>query len=114
MLRLITISCFLMAAASLALSQNQNTNPIQQPPVTLSDPAIVVSKQKSDVEPVTIEKIYTTRQIGGSFWSPDGNPGAVFTKINGRADVLSVPPTRGWAKKISVRGEGQRGSLWGP
>src|SRR3954469_7450318 len=113
-MRLITIPCLLLAGAALAPSQVGTSKPIQQPPVTLSDPAIVVSKQKSDVEPVTIEKIYTTRQIGGSSWSPDGSRVAVITNISGRANVWIVPATGGCPKQLTVSEQRQIDPVWSP
>ena len=109
-----TLSCFLMVAASLALTQSGTTKAIQQPSVTLSDPATVASKQKSDVEPVSIEKIYTTRQIGGSSWSPDGSRVAVITNISGRANVWIVPANGGWPKQLTVSEQRQIDPVWSP
>jgi hypothetical protein len=82
---LTALPCFLIALATLAVAQAGTTKSIQQPPVTLTDPSVAISKQKSDVEPISIENIYTTRQIGGSSWSPDGTRVAVITNISGRA-----------------------------
>src|SRR3954464_831263 len=110
------IAFFLLAPAVLANCQTDraSSKAIQQPPVTLSDPAAVISKQKSDVEPVTIEKIYTTRQIGGSSWSPDGSKVAVITNISGRANVWIVPATGGWPKQLTVSEQRQIDPVWSP
>src|SRR4051812_15646454 len=114
MRRLTTIPCFLMAAAGLALSQSGTAKPIQQPPVVLTDPATATSTRTSDVEPVTIEKIYTTRQIGGSSWSPEGSRVAVITNISGRANVWIVPATGGWPKQLTVSDQRQIDPVWSP
>jgi dipeptidyl aminopeptidase/acylaminoacyl peptidase len=110
------IAFFLLAPVVLANCQNDraSSKAIQQPPVTLSDPAAVISKQKSDVEPVTIEKIYTTRQIGGSSWSPDGSRVAVITNISGRANIWIVPAEGGWPKQLTVSDQRQIDPVWSP
>ncbi|HZD94582.1 MAG TPA: hypothetical protein VE133_10030, partial [Candidatus Sulfotelmatobacter sp.] len=37
----------------------------------ITDPAQITSKQKFDIQPFTIEKLYMTRAIGDSSWSSD-------------------------------------------
>jgi dipeptidyl aminopeptidase/acylaminoacyl peptidase len=111
---LTALPCFLIALATLAVAQTGTTKSIQQPPVTLTDPSVVISKQKSDVEPISIEKIYTTRQIGGSSWSPDGTRVAVITNISGRANVWIVPASGGWPKQLTVSEQRQIDPVWSP
>jgi dipeptidyl aminopeptidase/acylaminoacyl peptidase len=113
-MRLITIPCLLLAASALAPCQTGISKPIQQPPVTLTDPATATSKQKKDVEPVTIEKIYTTRQIGGSSWSPNGTSVALITNISGRANVWIVPANGGWPRQLTVSEQRQIDPVWSP
>src|SRR3954464_11031034 len=115
MRRLTKIACFLAAVGSAACQSPQVTSkPIQQPPVTLTSPAAVISQQKGEVEPVTIDKIYTTRQIGGSSWSPDGSRVAVITNISGRANIWIVPAQGGWPKQLTVSEQRQIDPEWSP
>ena len=100
--------------AATQVGRDTASKPIQQPPVTLTDPSVVTSTEKNDVEPVTIEKIYTTRQIGGSSWSPDGNHLAVITNISGRANIWIVPAKGGWPKQLTVSDQRQIDPMWSP
>ncbi|HKW76137.1 MAG TPA: hypothetical protein VJN64_11480, partial [Terriglobales bacterium] len=38
----------------------------------ITDPAQITAKENFDVQPLSIEKLYMTRSIGDSAWSPDG------------------------------------------
>jgi len=104
----------IVSATRQVSTETATTKPIQQPPVTLTDPATPTSQQKSDVEPVSIAKIYTTRQIGGSSWSPDGTQVAVITNISGRANVWVVPAKGGWPKQLTVSDQRQIDPRWSP
>src|SRR5271166_4333525 len=56
----------------------------QQP---ITDPTKVQSKNVENMQNFTIEKLYMTRSIGGSTWSPDGKQLAFVTNISGRNNI---------------------------
>src|SRR6516165_4835814 len=54
-------------------------------PKSITDPKQIASKPNAQVDPrsLTIEKLYMTRQIGRSTWSPDGNSVAFISNMSG-------------------------------
>src|SRR5262249_15379807 len=56
--------------AQVTARSSNKQGPAPQPAIAISDPAQITSKQKFDVQPFTIEKLYLTREIGDSAWSP--------------------------------------------
>jgi hypothetical protein len=42
----------------------------QTTPAAITDPAQITSKQNPLIQPLTIEKLYMTRAIADSAWSP--------------------------------------------
>ena len=56
----------------------------------ITDPAQITAKQKFDIQPFTIEKLYMTRAVGDSSWSPDDKQVAFVTNITGRYNIWLV------------------------
>jgi Tol biopolymer transport system component len=65
------------------------TQSIAQPTV-ITDPAQITSKQKFDIQPFTVEKLYMTRAVGDSSWSPDDKQVAFVYNITGRHNIWVV------------------------
>jgi dipeptidyl aminopeptidase/acylaminoacyl peptidase len=80
----------------------------------ITDPAQITSKQKFDVQPFTIEKLYMTRAIGFSSWSPDDKQVAFVTNISGRYNVWVVPAQGGWPEQLTVSNQRQVNVAWSP
>jgi hypothetical protein len=87
-----TLSVFVMvvlmnlSTSVLAVSQ---TLPAPQ---AITDPKQIASKPDARVEKnLTIEKLYMTRQVGGSTWSPDGKTVAFISNLSGRNNLWLVP-----------------------
>ena len=59
------------------------------PPV-ITDPAQITAKQKFDIQPFTVEKLYMTRAVGDSSWSPDDKQVAFVSNITGRDNIWLV------------------------
>ena len=61
-----TFACFVMLVcmSTLTLAQQLAT------PKFLTDPAEIKSLPKADVQKFTVEKLFMTRAIGGTSWSP--------------------------------------------
>src|ERR1019366_2527896 len=76
----------LMTTSVLAASQ---TLPAPQ---AITDPKQIVSKPDARIaKNLTIEKLYMTRQVGGSTWSPDGKTVAFVSNMSGRNNLWLVP-----------------------
>ena len=62
----------------------------------ITDPTQIKSKEKFNIQPFTVEKLYMTRTVGGSSWSPDGKQVAFITNISGRNNLWTVAAESGW------------------
>ncbi|HMF92300.1 MAG TPA: S9 family peptidase [Candidatus Angelobacter sp.] len=80
----------------------------------ITDPAQITSKQKWDVQPFTIDKLYMTRAVGDSAWSPDGKQIAFITNISGRNNLWIVPAEGGWPVQLTVSNQRQVSPAWSP
>ena len=77
-------------------------------PPAITDPKQIVSKPDAKVEKnLTIEKLYMTRQVGGSTWSPDGKTVAFISNMSGRNNLWLVPSEGGWPTQLTVSNERQ-------
>ncbi|HZP22715.1 MAG TPA: S9 family peptidase [Terriglobales bacterium] len=80
----------------------------------ISDPAKLESKTVADMQPFSIEKLYMTRAIGGTTWSPDGSQVAFISNISGRNNVWIVPATGGWPTQLTISDQRQGQPVWSP
>jgi len=62
----------------------------------------------------SIEKLYMTRLIGGSTWSPDGKQVAFISNISGRNNLWLVPATGGWPTQLTISDQRQGEPVWSP
>ena len=72
----------------------------QQPlaaPQAITDPTKLESKNLADMSAFSIEKLYMTRLIGSSTWSPDGKQVAFISNISGRNNLWIIPAGGGLA-----------------
>ena len=82
----------------------------QQPlaaPQAVTDPTKLESKNVADMQNFSIEKLYMTRQIGGTTWSPDGKQVAFISNISGRNNLWMVPATGGWPTQLTISDQRQ-------
>ena len=86
----------------------------QQPPVSITDPATVQSVTRPAAAPLSLDRLYTSRAIGGSTWSPDGAQVAFTTNISGRMNLWLVPSEGGWPNQLTVSGNRQIQPSWSP
>jgi dipeptidyl aminopeptidase/acylaminoacyl peptidase len=99
----------LMMTSVLAASQ---TLPAPQ---AITDPKQITSKPDARVEKnLTIEKLYMTRQVGGSTWSPDGKTVAFVSNLSGRNNLWLVPSEGGWPTQLTVSDQRQTSPTWSP
>ena len=85
---------------------------LSQSPIT--DPAKLQSKTVENMQNFTIEKLYTTRNIGGTTWSPDGKQIAFVSNISGRNNIWLVPSTGGWPSQLTISEQRQVSPAWSP
>ncbi len=85
-------------------------------PQAITDPKKVSSKPNAQIEPrsLTIEKLYMTRQIGGSTWSPDAKSIAFISNMSGRNNLWVVPAEGGFPVQLTVSDQRQSDPAWSP
>ena len=84
-------------------------------PQAITDPKQITSKPDARVEKnLSIEKLYMTRQVGGSTWSPDGKTVAFVSNLSGRNNLWLVPSEGGWPTQLTVSNERQTSPTWSP
>jgi dipeptidyl aminopeptidase/acylaminoacyl peptidase len=80
----------------------------------ITDPAQINSKEKFDVQPLSIEKLFMSHSIGESAWSPDGKQVAFISNMSGRRNIWLVPAQSGWPIQLTVSNERQTSPVWSP
>jgi dipeptidyl aminopeptidase/acylaminoacyl peptidase len=103
----------LLCAAAVAVAQTQS-KPTTGPVDVITDPAQIKSKDKFDIQPFTIEKLYMTRVIGDSAWSPDGKQVVFVSNISGRNNLWLIPAESGWPTQLTVSNQRQTNPTWSP
>ncbi len=84
-------------------------------PQAVSDPKQISSKPNAQVEKnLTIEKLYMTRAIGGTTWSPDGKMVAFISNMSGRNNLWLVPAEGGWPTQLTISDQRQAHAAWSP
>jgi dipeptidyl aminopeptidase/acylaminoacyl peptidase len=83
-------------------------------PQAITDPAQLQSATVETLQKFTIPALYSTRQIGGSAWSPDGSQVAFISNISGRNNLWSVPATGGWPTQLTISDQRQASPAWSP
>ncbi len=105
------LSSFVMFVLMSTLATPQ-TLPATQ---AITDPKQIASKPNARVEKnLTIEKLYMTRQVGGSTWSPDGKTVAFVSNLSGRNNLWMVPSEGGWPTQLTVSDQRQTSPAWSP
>src|SRR4051812_7389660 len=80
----------------------------------ISDPKQIVSQQKAQVQAFDLEKLYLTRSVGATTWSPDGKQIVFVTNISGRNNIWLVPASGGWPVQLTVSNQRQTAPAWSP
>ena len=83
-------------------------------PAAITDPTKLKSQTVVDMQAFAIDKLYTTRNIGGSTWSPDGKQIAFVTNISGRNNIWIVPANGGWPTQLTISDQRQTDPAWSP
>jgi dipeptidyl aminopeptidase/acylaminoacyl peptidase len=80
----------------------------------ITDPAQIKSTEKFDIQPFTIDKLYSTRSVGRSAWSHDGRQIAFVSNLTGRNNIWVVSAESGWPQQLTVSNQRQSGVTWSP
>jgi dipeptidyl aminopeptidase/acylaminoacyl peptidase len=108
-----TIWFFVLALTMASLAISQTATPSASS-TAITDPTQIASKSKFDIQPFTIEKLYMTRAVGDSSWSPDDKQIAFVTNISGRNNIWVVPAESGWPSQLTVSNQRQANIAWSP
>ncbi len=108
-MRTLLLFAIVITMSTIALTQ---TLPAPQ---AVTDPKQISSKSKTQVEKnLSIEKLYMTRAIGATAWSPDGKTIAFISNISGRNNLWLVPAEGGWPTQLTVSDQRQTAPAWSP
>ncbi|HKN35967.1 MAG TPA: S9 family peptidase [Terriglobales bacterium] len=108
-MRTILISAMVIAMSTIFLTQ-----PLPAPQA-ITDPKLIKSRPNAQVEKnLSIEKLYMTRIVGGTTWSPDGKMIAFITNITGRNNLWLVSAEGGWPTQLTISDERQAAPAWSP
>ncbi len=87
-------------------------------PQAVTDPKQVTSKPNAEVEQgeqaLSLERLYMTRAVGNTAWSPDGKTIAFVTNITGRNNIWIVAVEGGWPMQLTVSDQRQTALAWSP
>ena len=107
---------FTTVFCSLSLiAQSAPTSPTSASIEAVTDPQQITSRVlKREVQPFSIEKLYSSRFVGGSSWSPDNKTVVFITNISGRNNLWLVPSEGGWPSQLTVSDQRQIDPVWSP
>ncbi len=106
-----TFGPFVMVVLMSVLTASQSL----PAPQAITDPKEIASKPDARAEKsLSIERLYMTRQVGGSTWSPDGKTVAFISNLSGRNNLWLVPSEGGWPMQLTVSDQRQTQPTWSP
>src|SRR5712692_2126374 len=110
-----TLIPFVMVVVMTTMMTVTMTSQTLPAPQAITDPKLINSKPDARVEKtLSIEKLYMTRQVSGSTWSPDGRTVAFVSNLSGRNNIWLVPSESGWPMQLTVSDQRQSSPTWSP
>jgi dipeptidyl aminopeptidase/acylaminoacyl peptidase len=104
--------CYFVMVVFMSIFATAQTLPAPQ---AITDPKQIISKPDARVEKnLSIEKLYMTRQVGGSTWSPDAKMVAFVSNLSGRNNIWLVPAEGGWPTQLTISDQRQTSPTWSP
>src|SRR3569832_499437 len=96
-----SLAASFLILAAITMTNSSLTAQSIPVPKSVTDPKQLETTPVADLQNFSIEKLYMTRAVGGSTWSPDGNQVAFITNISGRSNVWIVPSKGGWPTQLT-------------
>jgi len=103
-----------LLAIVLSMTLTALAQPTLTPPPALTDPTKLQSRTVADMSAFSIEKLYMTRLVGGTTWSPDGKQIAFISNLSGRNNLWLVPAAGGWPMQLTISDQRQAHPAWSP
>jgi dipeptidyl aminopeptidase/acylaminoacyl peptidase len=108
----------LLAFAIVVLMSTLAVSQTLTPPTAITDPKQITAKPDANVEQgeesLSLDRLYMTRQIGDTVWSPDGKTIVFVSNITGRNNLWLVPAEGGWPTQLTVSDQRQTHPAWSP
>src|SRR5438067_7462840 len=108
------LSQFAMVVVMSTLVSSQTLKPA----AAITDPKQIIAKPSADVEQgeesLSLQRLYMTRLVGDTTWSPDGKSIAFVSNITGRDNLWIVPAEGGWPTQLTVSDQRQSNPAWSP
>src|ERR1051326_6756501 len=106
------VALFIVGVITASDSISQVPTPVSAAVIT--NPAQITSKEKFDVQPLSIDKLFMSHSVGNSTWSPDGKQIAFISNISGRNNIWLVSAQSGWPTQLTVSNQRQANISWSP
>src|SRR5438876_1033355 len=86
------------------------------PPQAITDPKQITAKPDAEVEQgeesLSLSRLYMTRLVGDTAWSPDGKTIVFVSNITGRNNLWLVPADGGWPTQLTVSDQLKAHPIW--
>jgi dipeptidyl aminopeptidase/acylaminoacyl peptidase len=98
-------------------SHTVGSHPLKAPEA-ITDPKQITAKPSADVEQgeesLSLQRLYMTRLVGDTAWSPDGKTICFVSNITGRNNLWLVPASGGWPTQLTVSDQRESNPAWSP
>ena len=88
------------------------------PPQAITDPKQITAKPDANVEQgeesLSLARLYMTRLVGATAWSPDSKTIVFVSNLSGRNNLWLVPSQGGWPSQLTVSDERETHPAWSP
>ena len=109
---------FLSQFAMVVVMSTLVSSQILEPAAAITDPKQITAKPSADVEQgeesLSLQRLYMTRLVGDTAWSPDGKTICFVSNITGRNNLWLVPAEGGWPSQLMVSDHRQSNPAWSP